>query len=59
MRGNERLEYDQVVSALRTQMDGADFDSAWAEGQPLTMEQAIAFALEANHPPAGSKPAGG
>ncbi len=33
MRGNEHLEYDQVVSVLRPQMDGADFESAWAEGR--------------------------
>ena len=48
MRANERLEYDQVVSALRTQMDGANFERSWAEGRMMTMEQAIAFALEAN-----------
>jgi tetratricopeptide (TPR) repeat protein len=50
MRGNEHIEYDQCVSALRLQMDGAAFESAWADGRMMTVEQAIAFALEANQP---------
>jgi predicted ATPase/class 3 adenylate cyclase len=49
MTAYERLEYNQVVSALRTQMDGADFERSWAEGRMMTMEQAIAFALDANN----------
>jgi hypothetical protein len=30
-------------------MDGANFEMSWAEGRLMTMEQAIAFALEANN----------
>ena len=48
MRDLERLEYDQAVSALRGQLDQAAFATAWAVGRALTMDQAIAYALETN-----------
>ena len=48
MQASERLEYDQAVSAVRAQLDGAAFERAWAEGRMMTMEQAVALALEAN-----------
>jgi tetratricopeptide (TPR) repeat protein len=40
-------KYDHEVAALQAQMDEATFASAWAEGKEMTMEQAIALALEA------------
>jgi len=34
------------VAAARSQLDEAAFATAWAAGQALTLEQAIAYALE-------------
>jgi hypothetical protein len=45
MTGVERVEYDQEVAALRAQSNPADFDTDWAAGRALTLDQAIAFAL--------------
>jgi len=36
--------YDAAVSALREAMGEKDFDAAWAEGAPLSTEEAIAYA---------------
>jgi hypothetical protein len=33
------------VAAVRTQLDERTFTAAWAAGQALTLEQAIAYAL--------------
>jgi tetratricopeptide (TPR) repeat protein len=38
-------EHEHLTLALHTQLDGATFDAAWAEGQAMTMKQAIAYAL--------------
>jgi predicted ATPase/DNA-binding SARP family transcriptional activator len=35
------------IAALRSQLDPAEFDAAWAEGVALTAEQAVACGLEA------------
>jgi hypothetical protein len=35
------------VAAARAQLDGVTFAAAWAAGQALTLEQAIAEALKA------------
>ena len=42
----ERAEYDSELSATRAQLDVATFEAAWAEGQAMTLEQAIACALK-------------
>ena len=42
----ERAEVDRNVAATRAQLDEVTFGAAWAEGQAMTMEQAISFALE-------------
>ncbi len=42
----EQVEYDREVNDLRANMEEATFAKAWAEGRAMTMEQAIAFALE-------------
>jgi hypothetical protein len=44
----ERTDYDRDVAAIRAQLDAATFAAAWAAGQALTLEQAIAEALEAS-----------
>jgi len=46
MMPTERPEYDREGSDLRANMDEAAFAKAWAEGRALTMDQAIAYALE-------------
>jgi DNA-binding CsgD family transcriptional regulator/tetratricopeptide (TPR) repeat protein len=47
-----RIRHDRVVTTVRTQLDEATFNAAWAEGQAMTLEQAIAEALQvsAQHP---------
>ncbi|HSH81420.1 MAG TPA: hypothetical protein VLA19_23070, partial [Herpetosiphonaceae bacterium] len=39
-------EIDRIVAAVRERLDDAAFDSAWAEGRAMTLEQAVADALE-------------
>jgi len=46
MMPTERPEYDREVNDLRANMDLSAFNKAWAEGRALTMEDAIAFAVE-------------
>jgi predicted ATPase/DNA-binding CsgD family transcriptional regulator/transcriptional regulator with XRE-family HTH domain len=50
--------HDQLVARLRTQLDEARFEDAWAMGRALTLEQAVAAALAAGTPaPAPPPPA--
>lgn len=42
----DQLEYDHNLTLLRSQIDQAIFVRAWAEGRAMTLEQAIAFALQ-------------
>jgi non-specific serine/threonine protein kinase len=49
-----RQEHERNVALAREQMDAVMFDATWAEGLALTLEQAIAYAMEA---PAASKQA--
>jgi predicted ATPase len=46
----EQADYDQSVSQLGDQLDPAVFSEAWAEGQALGWEQAVAYALSAASP---------
>ena len=46
LRTDRGVELDQAASALRAQLGDAAFDAAWAEGQAMTLEQAVAYALE-------------
>jgi tetratricopeptide (TPR) repeat protein len=46
MNSMEQVVYDREVNDLRANMDKAIFAKAWAEGRAMTMEQALAFALE-------------
>jgi predicted ATPase/DNA-binding XRE family transcriptional regulator len=41
-----RADYDRYVVAARAQLDEASFMVAWAEGQAMSLEQVIAYALE-------------
>jgi tetratricopeptide (TPR) repeat protein len=38
--------WERLVEEIRAQLDAATFAAAWAEGQAMTLEQAIAYALE-------------
>ena len=42
----DRFEAERYESAVREQLDDATFEAAWAEGQAMSLEQAIAYALE-------------
>jgi predicted ATPase/DNA-binding SARP family transcriptional activator len=42
----DRPEYERKVATVRAQMDEATFTAAWAAGRRMTLEQAIAYALE-------------
>jgi tetratricopeptide (TPR) repeat protein len=43
---SDQKEFDHYVTAVRAQLDEAVFENAWSEGRAMTMEQAIAYALE-------------
>jgi hypothetical protein len=45
----EQAEYDRELTATRAQLAAAGFEAAWAEGQAMTPEQALACALEKLH----------
>jgi predicted ATPase/transcriptional regulator with XRE-family HTH domain len=42
----ERVEYDRAVGAARAFLGEETFTAAWEAGKAMTMEQAIAYALE-------------
>ena len=41
----DRPEYERQVAIVRAQLDEAAFTTAWGEGQALTLEQAVTYAL--------------
>jgi hypothetical protein len=41
----EQAEYDEATARLHTMLTPAQFQSLWAEGRSMTLEQAIQFAL--------------
>jgi hypothetical protein len=46
MTDNERSKYDQFMAQLRaTLVPEVEFNSFWAEGRAMTLEQAIQLAL--------------
>jgi hypothetical protein len=42
----ERVSHDQAMAAVRTGLGEAGFVAAWAEGRALSLEKAVALALE-------------
>jgi len=46
MNPSDQKELDHYVATVRAKLDKAEFEKAWAEGYLLTLEQAIAYALE-------------
>jgi hypothetical protein len=41
-----RHDYDRDVAVARAQLGETAFAAAWAEGRAMTLEQAVAYALE-------------
>jgi hypothetical protein len=46
LHGAPQAWYDELVATVRTHLGEHDFHQAWAEGRAMTLEQAIAYALE-------------
>jgi non-specific serine/threonine protein kinase len=44
-------EYERYIAAVRAQLDESAFEAALAEGRAMTVEQAVAYALEGTDPP--------
>ena len=42
----DRIEYERYIAATRPQITEAEWDKAWAEGQAMSLEDAVALALE-------------
>jgi len=42
----EQAEIDHKITAARTKLDDETFAAAWKQGKRMTIEQAIAYALE-------------
>jgi hypothetical protein len=45
MTAQERVEYDRTIAELRAGMEPPLFESAWAEGRGMSMDQAVRFAV--------------
>jgi tetratricopeptide (TPR) repeat protein len=43
---NDKREIDSIIAAVRTQLDEATFQATWTQGRELTLEQAVAQALD-------------
>ena len=43
---SDRAHYDQTITTIRARLGERAFATTWAEGHALTLEQAIAEALE-------------
>lgn len=45
MQAGNQPEYDRELDYIRSLVDGATFEEAWAAGSTMTLEQAVALAL--------------
>ena len=43
---SDKAEIDHIMNAVREQLDAESFNAAWENGQAMSLEQAVAFALE-------------
>lgn len=48
---DDQLEYERHLTSVRSQLDTPTFNQAWAEGQSMTIEHAVAYALDNRNPP--------
>ena len=55
MTAEEKVEYERLVSAARSQADPLAFDAAWNEGCSMTAAQAIEYA-QRDDPATGRSP---
>ena len=46
VQSSDLLEIERNVAATREQLDKVAFEAAWSDGRAMSLEQAIAFALE-------------
>lgn len=46
MTPDEQIYFDEQLKGLRLKINSVQFDSKWAKGRAMTMEQAIQFALQ-------------
>ena len=53
----DRADYDRAIAALRSQLDEAARQAAWQDGQAMSLEQAIVYALEPVPGPEQTSPA--
>jgi hypothetical protein len=49
MRPEEKAYFDQQLMRLRDKMESPTFERIWSRGQVLSMDHAIALALEESH----------
>ena len=54
----DRPLYDRIRATIRAQLDEATFTTAWAEDRAMTLEQAIAYALDEREPAADDQARG-
>jgi hypothetical protein len=45
MTPDEQIYFDEQLSALHDKVDSIKYESAWAKGHTLTMDQAIELAV--------------
>ncbi len=50
IESTDRDLYDRDLAAARAQLDEQVWQHAWAEGQAMSLEQAISYALEGEPP---------
>jgi predicted ATPase len=43
---NDKSEIDAIITTVHAQLDEATFQASWAKGRELTLEQAVALALD-------------
>ena len=48
MSPREHLEHDQAIAAARAMLGEEEFAKAWVEGQTMTLEEAVVYALKAD-----------
>lgn len=46
MNPADEADYDHYLNLIRAQLDQASFNAAWEEGRAMTVEQAVAYALD-------------
>ncbi len=54
-----RPRFDRMLAAIRSALSDAAFEAAWAAGREMTLDEAIACALESRPPDAASPQASG